>query len=85
MPQFARYGSPVFEFYVNTTKYHWNLVLQVWFGSYRGSSEWPGLGWFGSVGEPLALRFQGWTGMYTLVVPSLFTKFIKNSHQNLPV
>ena len=29
--------------------------------------------------------FQGWTGMYTLVVPSLSTKFIKNSHQNLPV
>ena len=28
---------------------------------------------------------QGWTGMYTLVVPSLSTKFIKNSHQNLPV
>ena len=23
--------------------------------------------------------------MYTLVVPSLSTKFIKNSHQNLPV
>ena len=31
------------------------------------------------------LRFQGWTGMYTLVVPSLSTTFIKNSHQNLPV
>ena len=29
--------------------------------------------------------FQGRTGMYTLVVPSLSTKFIKNSHQNLPV
>ena len=28
---------------------------------------------------------QGSTGMYTLVVPSLSTKFIKNSHQNLPV
>ena len=23
---------------------------------------------------------QGWTGMYTLMVPSLSTKFIKNSH-----
>ena len=23
------------------------------------------------------VRFQGWTGMYTLVVPSLSTKFIK--------
>ena len=31
------------------------------------------------------LRIQEWTGMYTLVVPSLSTKFIKNSHQNLPV
>ena len=28
---------------------------------------------------------QGWTGMYTSVAPSLSTKFIKNSHQNLPV
>ena len=28
---------------------------------------------------------QGWTGMYTLVVPSLSMKFIKNSHKNLPV
>ena len=28
---------------------------------------------------------QGWTGMYTLVVPSLSTKFIKNNHQNLSV
>ena len=28
---------------------------------------------------------QGWRGMYTLVVPSLSTKFIKNSHKNLPV
>ena len=28
---------------------------------------------------------QRWTGTYTLVVPSLSTKFIKNSHQNLPV
>ena len=28
---------------------------------------------------------QGWTGMYILVVPFLSTKFIKNSHQNLPV
>ena len=34
---------------------------------------------------PRALEYQGWTGMYTLVVPSLSTKFIKNSHQNLPV
>ena len=24
---------------------------------------------------------HGWTGMYTLVAPSLSTKFIKNSHQ----
>ena len=32
------------------------------------------------------LDFQGWTGMmYTSVVPSLSTKFIKNSHQSLPV
>ena len=30
-------------------------------------------------------KIQGWTGMYTLVVPSLSTKFIKDSHQNLPV
>ena len=30
-------------------------------------------------------KAQGWTGMYILVVPSLSTKFIKNSHQNLPV
>ena len=29
--------------------------------------------------------FQVWTGMYTLVFPSLSTKFIKNSHQSLPV
>ena len=28
---------------------------------------------------------QGWTGLYTLVVPSLSRKFIKNSHQNWPV
>ena len=32
-----------------------------------------------------ALLLQGWIGMYTSVVPSLSTKFIKNSHQNLPV
>ena len=31
------------------------------------------------------LRLQGWTGMYTLVVPTLSAKFIKNSNQNLPV
>ena len=31
------------------------------------------------------LGIQGWTGTYTLVVPSLSTKFIKKSHQNLPV
>ena len=30
-------------------------------------------------------NLQGWTGMYTLVVPSLSMKFIKNSHQNLPI
>ena len=29
--------------------------------------------------------FKGWKGMYILVVPSLSTKFIENSHQNLPV
>ena len=29
--------------------------------------------------------YQGWTDMYTLVVPSLSTKFIKNSHKKLPV
>ena len=28
---------------------------------------------------------QGWTDMYTLMVLSLSTKFIENSHQNLPV
>ena len=28
---------------------------------------------------------QGWTGMYTLVVPSLSAKLIKNNHQNLPI
>ena len=28
---------------------------------------------------------QGWTGMYTLVVPPLSAKLIKNSHQNLPI
>ena len=28
---------------------------------------------------------QGWTGMYILVVPSLYAKFITNGHQNLPV
>ena len=28
---------------------------------------------------------QGWTGMYTLAVPSLSAKLIKNSHQNLPI
>ena len=28
---------------------------------------------------------QGWTGMYTLVVPSLSAKLIKNSRQNLPI
>ena len=28
---------------------------------------------------------QGWTDMDTLLVPSLSTNFIKNSHQNLPV
>ena len=33
----------------------------------------------------IKLKMQGWTGMYTLVVPSLSAKFIKNSHQNLPV
>ena len=30
----------------------------------------------------IMLKKQGWTGMYTLVVSSLSTKFIKNSHQN---
>ena len=29
--------------------------------------------------------FQGWTGVYTLVAPSLSAKVIKNSHQNLSV
>ena len=28
---------------------------------------------------------QGWTGIYTLMVSSLSTKFIRNSHQNLLV
>ena len=32
-----------------------------------------------------AVGDQGWTGMYTLVAPSLSAKFIENSHQNLPV
>ena len=33
----------------------------------------------------LGHSLQGWTGTYTLIVPSLSTKFIKNSHKNLPV
>ena len=35
--------------------------------------------------QPMWVPYQGWTGMYTLVVPSSSTKFIKNSQQNLPV
>ena len=35
--------------------------------------------------ESISQAEQGWTGMYTLMVPSLSTKFIKNSHQNLSV
>ena len=31
------------------------------------------------------LDVQGWIGMYILMVLSFSTKFIKNSHQNLPV
>ena len=33
----------------------------------------------------VAIEAQGWTSMYTLVVPSLSMKFIKNSHKNLPI
>ena len=40
---------------------------------------------FVKIGVSLHQILQGWTGMYTLVVPSLSTKFIKSSHQNLPV
>ena len=29
--------------------------------------------------------FQEWTGVYTLVVPSLSQKFIKNGQQNFPI
>ena len=39
----------------------------------------------GPLGESATYMLQGRTGMYTLVVPSLSTKFIKNSHQNLLV
>ena len=60
LPQFAHYGSPVFEFSIDTTEYHWNLVLRLGLGRTgipKGGSEEPGLGWLGSVGKLLAFHF----------------------------
>ena len=44
-----------------------------------------GLGGYGACKATFRLVGQGWTGMYTLVIPSLSAKFIKNSQQKLPV
>ena len=37
LSQFAQYFSPCFKFVVDTTDYHWNRVLPIWFGTYWGS------------------------------------------------
>ena len=57
MPQFAHYRSPIFEFSVDSPGI---LFLRFGLGSTgvpKGGSEEPDLGWLGSVGELLALRF----------------------------
>ena len=61
LPQFAHYGSPCFEFFVNTTENHRNLVHEGWWfwsdwGFWSCSEE---LVFFrvGSIGELVALHF----------------------------
>ena len=60
LPQLAHYGSPSFEFSFGTTEYHWNLVFRFGLGRTgvpKGGSEEPDLGWLGSVGDLLTIRF----------------------------
>ena len=60
LPQFAHYGSPCFEFFVNTSENHRNLVHEGGFcrtGVFGGCSEELVFCRVGSIGELVALRF----------------------------
>ena len=51
LPQFANYGSPCFEFFVNATKNHRNLVQESW----RFWSDW-GFWWLFRIVASLRLK-----------------------------